>query len=98
MFPPEFIPVEMRGISIITALIFFFLGVGGWFYFGWDRREHTRLQAHTTIEADDLGGKINTLFDKMDNSNKDISDIKAHIAGVHEAVDWIKTFMESKVK
>lgn len=102
MFPPEFIPVEMRGISIITAMILFFLItgaiIGARIYFWWDKREHSRLHTHTTIEADYLSDKISVLFTKFDENNKNMSDMNMHIAGMHEAVDWIKKFMESKVK
>ena len=63
MFPPEFFPVEFRGMSVITAGIFFFIGVGSVFMYNLFRRELTRI--NTKIESQ---AKVTTeSTNKVDN-------------------------------
>jgi len=40
---PNFIPLEHNGMSVITAIVLFFLMSGASVYFWWDKREITRL-------------------------------------------------------
>ena len=91
---PDFVPVELRGMSVITALVFFFMFIGWGSYFWWDRREHTCVN-QKVVEVDD---KVDLLFSKFDDANGDISEMKAHMAGIHEAVEWIKKYMETNKK
>ena len=91
---PEFIPIELRGMSVITALVFFFMFIGWGSYFWWDRREHSHVN-HKVINVDD---KVDLLFSKFDGANEDISEMKAHMSGIHEAVEWIKKYMETNKK
>lgn len=91
---PEFIPIELRGMSVLTALVLFFMFIGCGSYFWWDRREHTYLN-NQAVEVDD---KVDLLFSKFDDANGDISEMKAHMAGIHEAVEWIKKYMERNEK
>lgn len=92
MIFPEFIPIELRGMSILTALILFFMLIGWGSYFWWDRREHMYV-SHRVSEVDD---KVTTLFEKIDETNKDISSMKSNMAGIREAVEWIKKYMEQR--
>ena len=89
---PEYIPLELHGMSIFTAIIITVMFVGWGSYFWWDRREHTYVNNHV-IEVED---KVNILFEKIDETNKDISSMKSHMAGIHEAVEWIKKYMEQR--
>ena len=91
---PEFIPIEIRGMSVMSALVFFFMFVGWGSYFWWDRREHTYAN-NRVIDVDD---KVDLLFSKFDGANSDIGEMKAHMAGIHEAVEWIKKYMEQNNK
>ena len=91
---PEFVPIELRGMSVLTALIFCSIFIGWGSYFWWDRREHSYLN-NQAVEVDD---KVDLLFSKFDDANGDISEMKAHMAGIHEAVEWIKKYMETNKK
>ena len=91
---PEFVPIELRGMSVITALIFFFMFVGWGSYFWWDRREHSHVN-HKVVEVDD---KVDLLFSKFDGATECINEMRAHMAGIHEAVEWIKKDIERQTK
>ena len=97
MNPFEAIPVKMEEISIISALLFSFVFVCGGIYHSWNHREHTRIKAYAQDGLIEINDKASLLFSKIDDTNDDLSEIKAHIAGMHEAVDWIKKYMEKKV-
>ena len=89
-------------MSIYTAIIIFFAAVGASIYFWWDRREHFRLWTYTNNcikivqhETAEYEKKIDTLFTKNDEMNRDISYIKEHVAGIHESVAWIKEYIKN---
>ena len=99
MFPPEFIPIVNHGMSIFTAGIFFFMGIGSVFLYSLFKRElqriNTKIESQSKITADkinDTDDKVDLLFTKIDNSNSDIADIKANIATITEAILWIKQY------
>lgn len=98
MFPIDFIPVEMTGMSVVTAICLSFLITGFGIYMSWDKREHTRIHKYAQDGFVDINDKAGALFSKHDAMNRDLSDIKTHIAGMHEALDWIKKYMETKSK
>lgn len=92
MFPPSFTPITYEGMSIITALCIFGMITAACIYFGWDSREHKRL----SHQIEDVDEKASILFQKSDQINCDLSDIKTHISEIHEAINWIKKYMEHK--
>ena len=99
MFPPEYFPIVNHGMSVFTAGIFFFMGVGSVFLYSLFRRElkriNTKIEAQTKATADkikDTDDKVDTLFTKIDNSNNDIAEIKSNIATITEAILWIKQY------
>ncbi len=101
MFPPEFIPIELRGMSIITATFVFFMSIGGGFAYQLFKREFKRIDLvinHTVNEINtkigDTNDEVSQLFEKFDQTNHDITEIKTHVARTHEAVEWIKRAME----
>ena len=93
-------------MSVFSALIFFFIGVGSVFMYNLFKRELHRInnkiesQAKVTTEKiedtheriKDTNDKVDLLFTKIDNTNSDIADIKTHIATITEAVLWIKQY------
>lgn len=94
---------ETRGMSIYTALVFLFICLGFRAYFWWDKREHTRISGRTDEHAEIFDKKIkitdekvDLLFQKVDDTNNSLTEIKTHVARTHEAVEWIKRYMESK--
>jgi len=97
LFPPEFIPIVNHGMSIFTAGIFFFMGIGSVFLYSLFKRElqriNTKIESQakiTTEKIKDVNSKVDLLFAKVDDTNISISDIKTHIAGMHETVKWIQ--------
>jgi len=107
LFPPEFFPFESHGMSIFTALTFFFIGVGSVFMYNLFRRELHRInnkieeQSKVTTEKiqdthekiKDTNDKVDILFTKIDSTNEDIAKIRTDIATATEAVKWIKQFL-----
>lgn len=91
---PEFIPVKFEGISIITALVFVFLFAGWRIYYLWDVREHTRIDYELNYKIIETNDKVDLLFEKMDESNRNIATMNSNIAAISEAVEWIKKYME----
>ena len=88
----DLIPLENSGMSCFTALVLFFMFAGWGSYFWWDRREHVCLGNR----VEEVDNKTDLLFSKIDSANGDISEMRSHIAGIHEAVEWIKKYMENK--
>lgn len=101
MLIPDFIPIETHGMSIFTAIIFFFLGVGMAFFYQMATRECKRINEEIKRvckdkdeKINDTNDKVDLLFEKIDSTNRDISEIKTDIARTLEAVEWIKKSME----
>jgi len=101
MLFPDFLPIENRGMSIITAICLFFILIGVWIYFWWDKREHARLMTYTNElskisdkQTEETMKKVETLFHKNDELNRDLSYIKSHVAAIHESVGWIKEYIK----
>ena len=99
MFPPEYFPIVNHGMSVFTAGIFFFMGIGSVFLYSLFKRElqriNTKIESQakiTTEKIKDTNEKVDLLFTKIDNSNSDIADIKANIATITEAILWIKQY------
>lgn len=86
----DIIPVESHGMSAWTLLVFAFTGTGGWFVYNLIRREIKRTNTKIDTEIKDVNSKVDLLFAKVDDTNISISDIKTHIAGMHETVKWIQ--------
>ena len=105
MVIPPYIPIEFRGMSIITAIVFFFLGTGCTFVYQLFRREFKRVSLEVdriSKEADnkikDTNEKVDLLFSKIDATNRDITEIKTHVARTLESVEWMKKYMERNAK
>jgi len=84
------IPIESHGMSAWTLLVFAFTGTGGWFLYKLIRREIKRTNTKINTDIKDVNSKVDLLFAKVDDTNISISDIKTHIAGMHETVKWIQ--------
>lgn len=98
---PEFVPVEFEGVSIISAVVFVFLFTGLGIYYRWDTREHTRIDHSIYHQKDilddkieDTNEKVDLLFVKVDETNRNLSTMNTNIAAISEAVTWIKKYME----
>ena len=92
MFPVEFVPVEFRGMSIITAIILSSLGLGLGFYYTTIKREFKRVQDNfkrvdKVLEAHD---------EKLDKNHDDIGDMKTNIALIHQSTTRIEKLLENK--
>jgi len=103
MMFPDFIPIEYGGMSILTAIVLFFAGIGGGIYAVWDKTEHSRNLNYTKACAElldsqikSVDNKVDLLFLKNEEFIRDVSYIKTHVAGIRESVAWIKDDLRNK--
>lgn len=79
----DFIPIENRGMSVLTALTFFFAGVGLGFMWSVMKREFKRinkeLEKHET---------------KLDERCQDIAEMKTDIALTRQSIQNIEEMMK----
>ena len=101
MFPPEFIPVTLEGMSVITATVLFFMSIGIGFMYQLFKQEIKRINEEIDRTVNDINIKIagtndevSLLFEKIDATNRDITEIKTHVARTLESVEWMKKYME----
>jgi len=94
-------------MSVLTAGIFFFMGIGAVYIYNQIKRELKRtnreieIQAKITVDKiqdthekiKDTNEKVDLLFTKIDSTNDNIAKIRADIATATEAVGWIKQFL-----
>lgn len=105
MFPPEFIPVELRGMSALTATVLFFMSMGCVSAYKLFKQEIERIDTvidHTVTEINskisNTNEEVSLLFEKYDQTNRDLTEIKTDVARTREAVEWIKRAMEHKTR
>ncbi len=101
MFPPEFIPVTLEGMSVITATVLFFMSMGMGFMYQLFKQEIKRINDELDRTVKDINYKlsdtndeVSLLFEKIDATNRDITEIKTHVARTLESVEWMKKYME----
>ncbi len=82
-FPPEFFPIEFRGMSIITAVSFFFIGIGVGFMWSVMKREFKRINK-----------ELDRHESKLEDRNKDISEMKTDIALTRQSVQNIEEMIK----
>lgn len=82
-FPPDIIPIEMRGMSIFTALVFTFIAIGFWFIWGTMRKE-----------LKDINNRLDSHSKKLDERREDITDIKVNIAKMQISIENIEEIMK----
>ena len=97
IFPPNFIPIEYTGISIITALVFFFASIGMAAIFTWNKQEHQRIRACVddqvsaiNIKMHETNNRIELLFIKLDNLTSKLNENNMYMAKTVEAIEWLK--------
>ena len=90
---PEFVPILCEGMSVFTAIVFFFLGIGAVFLYQLFQKEVKRLDGdikeavmQTEEKIEDKKSKVDLLFIKIDTTTRDISEIKSQVARTDEDV------------
>jgi hypothetical protein len=83
---PDFIPLENRGMSIITALTFFFYTVGFGYFYSTIKREFKRINTELIRHET-----------KLDKYQGDISDMKTNIALTLQSITRIERTLD-KIK
>lgn len=82
---PDFIPIELRGMSILTALTFFFYAAGFGFFYNTLKREfkhvNQRLQRHD---------------DRLDAGQEDMAEMKTNIALTLQSVTRMERILERR--
>lgn len=82
-FPIGIIPVEMRGMSIFTLIIFAFLGV--LYKLFWD---------YIKKEMSDINTRLDNHNKKIDDRSQDIADMKTDIALTRQSIQNIEEMMK----
>jgi|GEM_PF-6350438 len=85
MFPPEFVPIESRGMSVITALIISFLSISGGFLYTLYKRDFKRI--NESLREHEM---------KLERNYDDISEMKTNIALTFQAVTRIEKILDRK--
>lgn len=105
MFPVEIMAIEFRGMSIITATFVIFMSMGCVAAYKLFKQEIERIDTvidHTVTEINskisNTNEEVSLLFEKYDQTNRDLTEIKTDVARTREAVEWIKRAMEHKTR
>lgn len=83
----NFIPIENRGMSILTALTFFFAGVGIGFMWSVMKREFKRINKE--LERHDT---------KLEERSMDIAEMKTDIALTRQSIQNIEEILKMQRK
>lgn len=86
-FPPDVIPIEMRGMSIFTALIFGFVGIGFGFIWGIMKKDFGTINS-----------RLNVHSKKLDERSEDITDIKINVAKTQISIESIEKILANLQK
>lgn len=82
---PDFIPIELRGMSILTALTFFFYTAGFGYFYSVMKREFRHMDQ-----------KIKKHEDKLDAGQTDMAEMKTNIALLLQSMNRIEKRLENK--
>lgn len=82
---PDFVPVELRGMSIITAIILFFYGAGSGFVYSLFKREFKRV-----------GDALKRHEERLEENRDDIAGMKTNIALTLQSVTRMERILERK--
>lgn len=98
---PDFIPVEPRGMSVLTALFFFFTGIGATLFIQFVKREFKRIDRKIDEEmqkvnssVDRANKRIDQGNDKLDDTKNDIAEMKTNIALLLQSTKRIEKILE----
>ncbi len=84
---PDFIPIELRGMSILTALTFFFYTVGFGYFYSVMKREFRHMDQ-----------KIKKHDDRLDAGQTDMAEMKTNIALTLQTVTRMERILEKRGK
>lgn len=79
---PDFIPLEFRGMSILTATFFFFAGLGACYMHTIIRREFSYI--YNTL--DDHEGKLDGFHDTLNDMKTNIALLLQSVQRIEETI------------
>jgi hypothetical protein len=82
---PDFVPIEFRGMSMITAIILFFYGMSGGFIYSLIKREFKRI-----------GAQIREHERKLEDGREDMAEMKTNIALTLQSVTRMERILEKR--
>lgn len=82
---PDFIPIELRGMSILTALTFFFYTVGFGYFYSTLKREFKMINAKITMHEE-----------KLENGRETMAEMKTNIALTLQTVTRMERILERR--
>jgi len=108
----DFVPIEFRGVSFLTIIFIILIGISGriMYYILKKEIDLIKIKVEEVVEdfdkkkntedfndkIENTNSKVDTLSRKIDATNSDLIIIKTHVAGIHEAVEWIKKYIQAK--
>ncbi len=84
---PDFVPIELRGMSILTALAFFFYTAGFGFFYTTLKRDFKRI--NTVLQKHE---------EKLEKTNGDIAEMKTNIALTLQTVTRMERILERRTE
>lgn len=82
---PDFVPIELRGMSIITAVVLFFYGAAGVFTYNLIKREFVRI-----------GKEITRHEAKLEVGQEIMAEMKTNIALTLQSVTRMERILERR--
>lgn len=92
---PDFTPIELRGMSIITATFFFFAGVGAHIFTQFVKTELKRLDKKVDDNVEKLDKKVDDNLEKIECVKDNISELKTSMAVLVTSTQHIEKIFES---
>ncbi len=83
----NFIPIENRGMSILTALTFFFYTIGFGYFYSIMKQEFKRICE-----------ELKTHEDRLDHEQEDMAEMKTNIALTLQTVTRMERILEKRGK
>lgn len=83
----NFIPIETRGMSILTAITFFFYTVGFGYFYSTMKQEFKRIF-----------NELKTHEDRLNHEQEDMAEVKTNIALLLQSMNRIEEMLEKRIK
>jgi TolA-binding protein len=100
---PDFVTIENRGMSILTALFIFFAGVGATICIQMMKQEFTRVDDRIDEEVERVdklmkatNERVDSHQEKLESVKDDIAEMKTNIALTFQSVTRIERILEKE--
>ena len=95
---PDFIPIEYRGMSILTALFFFFTGVGSAFVIQSIKKDIATIDSKLNTTTSDFNFQKSRIAEEICRQNNEMSEMRTSIALLLQSTDRIEKYLEKCTK